>query len=121
MPAALQVGADLCMGSLIKSPGGTLAPTGGYIVVCKAALKHLSARLMHPARPLALHCHAAARGKESTAPLFRGVAPPAGHKYHGSVTQQRALHIWRRPSIGAGHVVSPSPACRSLGVRKSCS
>lgn len=25
-------GADLCAGSLIKNPGGTLAPTGGYIV-----------------------------------------------------------------------------------------
>lgn len=27
-----QVGADLCAGSLIKNPGGGLAPTGGYIV-----------------------------------------------------------------------------------------
>lgn len=26
------VGADLCVGSLIKNPGGGLAPTGGYIV-----------------------------------------------------------------------------------------
>jgi cystathionine beta-lyase family protein involved in aluminum resistance len=28
----LDVGADLCVGSLIKNPGGGLAPTGGYIV-----------------------------------------------------------------------------------------
>ena len=26
------VGADLCVGSLIKNPGGGLAPIGGYIV-----------------------------------------------------------------------------------------
>ncbi len=28
----LEVGADVIVGSLIKNPGGTLAPTGGYIV-----------------------------------------------------------------------------------------
>ncbi len=28
----IQVGADLCVGSLIKNPGGGLAPIGGYIV-----------------------------------------------------------------------------------------
>ena len=27
-----QVGADLCVGSLIKNPGGGLAPIGGYVV-----------------------------------------------------------------------------------------
>ena len=27
-----EVGADICVGSLIKNPGGGLAPTGGYIV-----------------------------------------------------------------------------------------
>ena len=27
-----EVGADLCVGSLIKNPGGGLAPIGGYIV-----------------------------------------------------------------------------------------
>ena len=30
-------GADVCVGSLIKNPGGGLAPTGGYIVGTKEA------------------------------------------------------------------------------------
>ncbi|MBQ4216013.1 MAG: methionine gamma-lyase family protein, partial [Bacteroidales bacterium] len=27
-----EAGADICVGSLIKNPGGGLVPTGGYIV-----------------------------------------------------------------------------------------
>jgi cystathionine beta-lyase family protein involved in aluminum resistance len=27
----MQVGADLCMGSLIKNPGGTIVTGGGYV------------------------------------------------------------------------------------------
>lgn len=41
------VGADLIAGSLIKNPGGTLAPSGGYIAgkakYVKAAFNRLSA------------------------------------------------------------------------------
>lgn len=41
------VGADLVAGSLIKNPGGTMAPSGGYVVgkarYVSAAFKRLSA------------------------------------------------------------------------------
>ena len=38
----LEVGADMIVGSLIKNPGGGLAPIGGYIVGKKAAF------MLHP-------------------------------------------------------------------------
>lgn len=43
-----QVGADLIMGSLIKNPGGGLAPTGGYIAGRKDLVKAASMRLTTP-------------------------------------------------------------------------
>lgn len=43
-----QVGADLCVGSLIKNPGGGLAPTGGYIVGRKDLVERASWRLTAP-------------------------------------------------------------------------
>ncbi len=42
------VGADLCVGSLIKNPGGGLAPTGGYIVGKKAYVENCAFRLTSP-------------------------------------------------------------------------
>lgn len=42
------VGADLCVGSLIKNPGGGLAPTGGYIVGKKECIEKAAARLTSP-------------------------------------------------------------------------
>lgn len=42
------VGADLTVGSLIKNPGGGLAPTGGYAVGTKQAIELLSYRLTSP-------------------------------------------------------------------------
>lgn len=41
-------GADLCVGSLIKNPGGGLAPTGGYIVGKKADIDRIAGRLTAP-------------------------------------------------------------------------
>ncbi len=41
-------GADLTVGSLIKNPGGGLAPTGGYLVGNKAAVELASYRLTAP-------------------------------------------------------------------------
>ena len=43
-----QVGADLCVGSLIKNPGGGLAPTGGYIVGRKDLVEGAAMRLTAP-------------------------------------------------------------------------
>lgn len=42
------VGADLCAGSLIKNPGGGLAPTGGYVVGRADLVEHASYRLTVP-------------------------------------------------------------------------
>lgn len=42
------VGADVCVGSLIKNIGGGLAPTGGYIVGIKEALSLIENRLTCP-------------------------------------------------------------------------
>ncbi len=42
------IGADLCVGSLIKNPGGGLAPTGGYIVGRKEYVENAAYRLTAP-------------------------------------------------------------------------
>lgn len=43
-----QCGADLCVGSLIKNPGGGLAPTGGYIVGRADLVERVAFRLTAP-------------------------------------------------------------------------
>lgn len=42
------VGADMCVGSLIKNPGGGLAPIGGYIVGKKEYIENCAFRLTAP-------------------------------------------------------------------------
>ena len=41
-------GADLCVGSLIKNPGGGIAPTGGYITGKKEMIERIAGRLTAP-------------------------------------------------------------------------
>ncbi len=41
-------GADICAGSLIKNPGGGLAPTGGYIVGREKYIDRIATRLTAP-------------------------------------------------------------------------
>ena len=41
-------GADLCVGSLIKNPGGGIAPTGGYIAGSRADVERIAGRLTAP-------------------------------------------------------------------------
>ncbi|MBP3431819.1 MAG: methionine gamma-lyase family protein [Clostridia bacterium] len=43
-----EVGADVCMGSFIKNLGGSLAPTGGYIVGTKKAIECVERRFTCP-------------------------------------------------------------------------
>ena len=43
-----EVGADLCVGSLIKNPGGGLAPCGGYIVGREEYVEQAAFRLSAP-------------------------------------------------------------------------
>lgn len=42
------VGADVCVGSLIKNPGGGLAPTGAYLAGTHRAIERIAARLTAP-------------------------------------------------------------------------
>ena len=46
------VGADVCVGSLIKNAGGGLASTGGYIVGSERAIDSISARYTNPSLKL---------------------------------------------------------------------
>ena len=41
-------GADLCVGSLIKNPGGGIAPTGGYVAGNREAVERVASRLTAP-------------------------------------------------------------------------
>ena len=41
-------GADLCVGSLIKNPGGGIAPAGGYAAGKKEAIERIAGRLTAP-------------------------------------------------------------------------
>lgn len=43
-----EVGADLVCGSLIKNPGGGIAPTGGYVVGKRDLVERAAARLVAP-------------------------------------------------------------------------
>ena len=43
-----QVGADLCMGSLIKNPGGTIVTGGGYVAGKAQLVRAAQARLTAP-------------------------------------------------------------------------
>ena len=61
-------GADLCVGSLIKNPGGGLAPTGGYVVGRRALVERISYRLTAPSIGLEVGSYAA-----SYQPFYQGL------------------------------------------------
>ena len=61
-------GADLCVGSLIKNPGGGLAPTGGYIVGLAEAVDRIAFHLTAPGLGRELGSYAA-----SYRPFYQGL------------------------------------------------
>lgn len=61
-------GADLCVGSLIKNPGGGLAPTGGYLVGRSDLIQRISYRLTAPSIGLEIGSYAA-----SYQPFYQGL------------------------------------------------
>ena len=61
-------GADVCVGSLIKNPGGGLAPTGGYIVGKLDAVTRIAYRLTAPGIGLEVGSYAA-----SYQPFYQGL------------------------------------------------
>ena len=48
----LEIGADIIAGSLIKNPGGSIAPTGGYIVGKEDLIEKVSCRYTNPSLKL---------------------------------------------------------------------
>ncbi len=61
-------GADVCVGSLIKNPGGGIAPTGGYVVGTQDAIDRISYRLTAPGIGLEVGSYAA-----SYQPFYQGL------------------------------------------------
>lgn len=61
-------GADVCVGSLIKNPGGGLAPTGGYIVGTAEAVTRIAYRLTAPGIGLEVGSYAG-----SYQPFYQGL------------------------------------------------
>lgn len=61
-------GVDVCVGSLIKNPGGGLAPTGGYIVGTKEAVTRIAYRLTAPGIGLEVGSYAG-----SYQPFYQGL------------------------------------------------
>ncbi|HHU76768.1 MAG TPA: hypothetical protein GXZ24_07765 [Firmicutes bacterium] len=96
----LEAGADLLAGSLIKNPGGGLAPTGGYIVGKKEYVRRVSNALTAPG--LAKKLGAFVSGKRL---YFQGLfmAPHlTGEALKGAVTLAGVLEK-------AGYDVNPRP------------
>ncbi|MGN0794136.1 MAG: aminotransferase class I/II-fold pyridoxal phosphate-dependent enzyme [Aristaeellaceae bacterium] len=61
-------GADVCVGSLIKNPGGGIAPTGGYIAGTQEAVTRIAYRLTAPGIGLEVGSYAA-----SYQPFYQGL------------------------------------------------
>lgn len=61
-------GSDVCVGSLIKNPGGGIAPTGGYVVGKQDAIERISYRLTAPGIGLEVGSYAA-----SYQPFYQGL------------------------------------------------
>ena len=61
-------GADLCVGSLIKNPGGGIAPTGGYVVGRAEDIDRIAYRLTAPGLGRELGSYAA-----SYRPFYQGL------------------------------------------------
>ena len=61
-------GADLCVGSLIKNPGGGIAPTGGYVAGSCEAVERIACRLTAPGLGRELGSYAA-----SYRPYYQGL------------------------------------------------
>ncbi len=61
-------GVDVCVGSLIKNPGGGIAPTGGYVAGRRDAIERISYRLTAPGIGLEVGSYAA-----SYQPFYQGL------------------------------------------------
>lgn len=101
----VSVGADVMVGSLIKNPGGGLAPTGGYIAGRTVSVERIAARLTSPGIGAEVGSYAA-----SYQPFYQGffLAPhTVSQSIKGATLAARAFAL-------AGFDVSPTfeePRC----------
>lgn len=99
------VGADVMVGSLIKNPGGGLAPTGGYIAGKKAPVSRIADRLTSPGIGAEVGSYAG-----SYQPFYQGLflAPhTVAQALMGATLAARVFEL-------AGYAVSPAhdtPRC----------
>lgn len=98
-------GADIIAGSLIKNPGGGLAPTGGYIAGKKALVERIAMRLTVPGMGREVGSYAG-----SYRPFYQGLfmAP------HVTAQALRSAALYARVFLSLGYDVMPAPdAARS--------
>ncbi len=93
------VGADVIAGSLIKNPGGGIAPTGGYIAGTNAAIARIEHRWTIPGTGREVGSYAA-----SYAPFFQGLflAP------HVTAQSLKSAALFARVFENAGMVSLPA-------------
>jgi cystathionine beta-lyase family protein involved in aluminum resistance len=94
------VGADLAAGSLLKNPGGGLAPTGGYVAGRRDLVARASARLFAPGQEAGI------------GPLLdaaRWMLQGAYVAPHVVAEALRAAHLAARLFAALGFPVSPRP------------
>ncbi|GFR52410.1 hypothetical protein Agub_g14981, partial [Astrephomene gubernaculifera] len=94
------VGADLVMGSLIKNPGGNIAPCGGYVAGRADLISRVGARLYAPG----VGCDAGAVGGSTLRLMFQGLflAPQmTGEALKGGRLVAELLHREGYPVVPA--------------------
>lgn len=95
-----EVGADVCVGSLIKNAGGGIAPTGGYVVGKKEWVDQIAYRLTAPSIGMEVGSY-----NSSYMPFYEGLflAPvTVANAVKGTVLASIALELM-------GFEVKPSP------------
>ena len=95
-----EVGADICVGSLIKNAGGGIAPTGGYVVGKKEWVDQVAYRLTAPSIGMEVGSY-----NSSYMPFYEGLflAPvTVANAVKGTVLASIALELM-------GFEVKPSP------------
>ncbi len=95
-----QVGADICVGSLIKNAGGGIAPTGGYIVGKKQWVDQVGYRLTAPSIGMEVGSYNA-----SYMPFYEGLflAPvTVANAVKGTILATNAFNLM-------GYDVKPTP------------
>lgn len=97
------VGADLMVGSLIKNPGGGLAPTGGYIAGSDFAISQVAFRLTSPSIGMEIGSYYA-----GYQPFYQGIflAP------HTTMNATKGSALFAQVFSDLGYDVCPAPTAK---------